>query len=447
MILYIYNRLSKIFNYLKQVLVFLKKELQMRINIKISLHKILHGYIELLNSNSLMGKEIIKSGLFSKFFFNIILNKKKIYTAVVAHDYYSMQLAIKLKQKKLTKKIILDVVEYPIMYERSKNYRKGIGDNILHSNIYYSYLIDLIKYFDFIIYGNHYYKKLFYKIRIKNSIVFNSNSKDYLIQKKFENESFFLNKKNFFIGIPNSFNETNKPELLIKNIKSLKIKNKKIYLIFVGNNFSGKFLNNLKYLLKKNKIFDNCIFYEKLDYDNFIKLLSLMNCVYFYNNLDYMNLKNLFSNRIFDAITAKVPILINKNCEMAKFIEQHNIGAIYTGSKSNFKKCIKKIISLNNSKKFEQKIKFLMNKFDFNYNCSIAFKIIKNKSNVLFLVGKNLNNRNKKMINFLQFSKKCKIDICSHDNYNSFVKKKVMETYIKLTNLIGNNPLVKRNKL
>lgn len=420
LIIKIFNLLASINNYLKEI--FLSIYLILNFNKIISLFTKFQNSV--IYNNDYLRNQHFRFNFMLNFFQQIVLSKKK-YDLVIAHDYDSMELAIKLKETKKVEKICFDLVEYPEPIERSLYSRERYEKQGRYlSDKFFNDVLFNLRYFDKVIYGHHKYKELFQNhTNIDSSVIFNSN-KTNLELKKTNIEEYIKNfdrKNNIIIGIPNSINLTEKPIMFLEKILRSNFQN--IYLLYIGNNFEttrGQIVKNKIYnFAKQKKILNRINFIPKMSHDRYLSILNCCHFIYIYCNPNYKNLKNLFSNRLFDSMSAKVPILVNDNCEIGKFVEDKKIGVTFNEQKdNNFEKQIIDLIKLQTDKDYLKKIDNLNNEFNFEDLCAKAFSDL-HKDKILFITARLLNNRNKKIIHYLKNKRGLLVDVISAELYNS----------------------------
>lgn len=259
-----------------------------------------------------------------------------------------------------------------IIYEVSDMHELMLTNSDKLSHIIVSKLLKFIekllcKKVDNIIVTSEYFYSEFYKDFVdETKKIFIPNTPDLDIFNNYEEN---LNEK-FTVGYIGSIRYKKQIELMIKAAKDVDIN-----VLIAG---SGKDYEYIKDVCKGKKYIE---FYGPYEYEReIVNLYKKVDCIYSVYDYSLQNVRIALPNRLYESARCNKPIIVSKNTELSRIVEEYNIGtAVQYDSLEEIKSALlnlktnksEYIEKKNNCNKFIEKFKLQ----DFNKKLKELYQI------------------------------------------------------------------------
>lgn len=254
------------------------------------------------------------------------ISKGKV-SLCLAHDTYSLQAALLFKEK-YGARILYDAVEVPNYQDRSIAARKGYAENTYAADFIREAEYELIRKADSLISVSDGLAQVVEQQTgaklpsvVRNCRFFETIETNLSIREDAkcadgDKVVLFLNTINYGDGLDEA----------IEALKELPDTIKFVFLGGVQKLEGGK---NLNVELRKAGLFDRCAFVEAREPHALIQYISGADIMAIMRRPTNLNNEISLPNRVFEAISAEVPLVVPDLRDIGKIVSVHDIGEVY----------------------------------------------------------------------------------------------------------------------
>ena len=307
------------------------------------------------------------------------------FTHIIAHDILGIGAARAISTQHKAK-LWIDLVEDHILEERSGDYYRHKFSQGDHKFVR-TYIDSHIKSADHVIHiGDKQAERFKSRLGLKGKILPNYRDTLNVTSDKLDAAQAHLRKdgldqKPFFV-VPNTIRHSSEISPILKSLEANAMPH---VLVHMGNSIAENILSEIPKALRAR-----FITLGALEYDHYLTILSLSKGAVMITAETNNNIHDALPNRLFDSISACVPILSLGYPEIAKFIDVHGIGTASSVLPSQVKINAACREFLSRHAEFKSKVDTLSKTLSWDKEVQDCFSGLAESSNILIISRKTL---------------------------------------------------------